>query len=84
MPALRVYFNTDYIRTQITEDQFKNMTLGQAGIEWNKGKFRYSLLVHNIFDTRSYAYSIFTGLDTFSYDFALRGREILFCITYTL
>ena len=84
VPALRVYFNTDYIQTQITEDQFKNMTLGQAGIEWNKGKFRYSLLVHNIFDTRSYAYSIFTGLDTFSYDFALRGREILFCITYTL
>lgn len=82
--ALRVYFNTDYIRTQISEDQFKNMALGQAGIEWNKGKLRYSLLVHNVFDTRSYAYSIFTGLDTFSYDFALRGREILLSITYTL
>lgn len=82
--AFRVYFNTDYIRTQISEDQFKNMALGQAGVDWSKGKLRYSLLVHNVFDTRSYAYSIFTGLDTFSYDFALRGREILLSITYTL
>ena len=82
--ALRVYFDTDFIRTQIAGDLFKNMALGQAGIEWNKNKVRYKLLVHNIFDTRNYAYSIFTGLDTFSYDYALRGREILFSITYTI
>ena len=82
--ALRVYFDTDFIRTQIAGDLFKNMALGQAGIEWNKNKVRYKLMVHNIFDTRNYAYSFFTGLDTFSYDYALRGREILFSITYTI
>lgn len=82
--GLRVYFNADYIHTQITEDRFKQMLLGQTGLEWSKGKVRASILVHNIFDTRSYAYSIFTGLDTFSYDFALRGREVLLSVTYTL
>lgn len=82
--GLRVYLNADYIHTQIAEDRFKEMTLGRAGVEWSKGKVRASFQVHNLFDTKSYAYSIFTGLDTFSYDFALRGREFLFSVTYTL
>lgn len=82
--GLRVYFDADYVDTQITEDRFKQMLLGQTGLEWRKGKIRASLHVHNLFDTRNYTYSVFTGLDTFSYDFALRGREILFSLTYTL
>lgn len=80
----RVYFDTDYIHTQIAEDLFKRMLLGHAGFEWNKGKIRASLQVHNVFNARSYAYSIFSGLDTFSYDYALRGREFLFSFTYVL
>lgn len=82
--GLRVYFDADFVDTQITEDRFKQMLLGQTGLEWSKGKIRAALQIHNLFDTRDYAYSIFTGLDTFSYDYTLRGREVLFSLSYTL
>ena len=82
--GLRLHAEAEFVRTQIAADSHKQMLLGEAGIEWSKGKVRAGLQVHNLFDTRSYAYALFTGLDTFSYDFALRGREFLFTFTYTL
>lgn len=48
-----------------------------------KGRYRFKLSVDNLLDRRSYSYTIFNGLDTYSYDFRLRGRLITLSFTIT-
>lgn len=38
--------------------------------------------VRNILNNKSFLYSVFNGLDRFSCSYALRGRELLFSITF--
>lgn len=45
--------------------------------------WHFSFKVSNIFDARHYAYTVFSGLDSFTYDYRLRGREFLVSICFT-
>ncbi len=39
--------------------------------------------MRNILDCRSYSYTIFSALDRFTYDYSLRGRELIVSFSFT-
>lgn len=82
--GFRVKFSAEVTRREITEGNFKTMSLFDAGMSYAIGKFRIGADLRNILDCKSYSYTIFSGLDRFSYDYALRGRESILSLTFTL
>ena len=73
----------DITRKELTRDVSKTMALMDAGVAYKFSSFRVGVDVRNILDTRHYSYSIFSGINQFSYDYALRGRQILLTFSFT-
>ena len=73
----------DITRKELTRDISKTMALMDAGVAYKFSSFRVGVDVRNILDTRHYSYSIFSGINQFSYDYALRGRQILLTFSFT-
>lgn len=67
----------DISRRQLTADRYKTMSLFDIGAVYKIKSIRIGLDLHNILNCRSYSYTLFNDLDRFTYDFALRGRELL-------
>ncbi|MBP5234743.1 MAG: TonB-dependent receptor, partial [Bacteroidales bacterium] len=64
------------------EDTNKVISLFDAGFSYDYGAIRFGLDVRNILNMKSYKYVIFDSVNTYSYDYALRGREIVLSIKY--
>lgn len=58
------------------------MSLFDAGVVYKFKSFRTGIELRNILDCKNYSYSVFNGLDRFSYSYALRGRELLLTFTF--
>lgn len=84
LPAEKLFFNIgcDIFSEQLTEDTNKVISLFDAGFSYDYGAIRFGLDVRNILNMKSYKYVIFDSVNTFSYDYALRGREIVLSIKY--
>ena len=56
-----------------------------AGAEYHlkKRKMRLRLDINNLFNMRNYHYTLYNGLNTYRYDYLLRGRELLFSVILT-
>ena len=52
-------------------------------VSYKPGKVRIGLSVNNILDQRHYSYQVFSGLDRFTYDYSLRGREFILSFRFT-
>lgn len=77
-----INFKSDITRKEISEKQYKTMSLFDAGAVYKFKSLRFGLELRNIFDCKSYSYTIFNGLDRFSYSYGLRGRELLLSFTF--
>ena len=73
---------SDITRKEILENSYKTMSLFDAGVVYKFKSFRLGLEMHNILDCKNYSYTIFNGLDSFSYSYALRGRELVVSFTF--
>lgn len=69
---------------EISPSNWANMCLFDIGATYIHRKLRYSIELNNLFNNRSYSYSIFNGVNTYSYYYSLRGRELLLSITLTM
>lgn len=84
LDGLEIRTGADYIHKEISPDRYKDMTLLNISATYKiKGRYRFKLSADNLLDRRSYSYTIFNGLDTYSYDFRLRGRLITLSFTIT-
>lgn len=81
--SLILSFTTNILRKDITKDVTKTMTLMDAGVSCRHKSIRLSLDLRNILDKKSYNYTVYSLVNTFSYDYALRGRELVFTIALT-
>jgi hypothetical protein len=84
-PSERMEINAswNFMRKPVGEKQYKSMSLLDFATSYTKKRIRYTLTVNNILNTRHYSYNTFGGIDYFNYDYKLRGRELLFSISFT-
>lgn len=73
---LKLFVRGDYVNNQISTTDYVDMLLLDFGATYKFEKFELDLSINNILDTRAYAYTIFSSLDTYTYNYTLRGREI--------
>lgn len=82
--TLDLSLDYDHVRRQITTDQYKNMFLFNASAQF---KFRQCVLrleLTNLLNQCSYAYTVFDGINTYSYDYGLCGRTGMLRVIYKL
>lgn len=75
---------TEITRKQLTDDVFKTMTLLDFGLVWKHKAWKLSLDLRNALDQRSYSYTLYDSINTFTYEYALLGREVIFTAVLTI
>lgn len=73
----------DILWKEISEDVSKSMSLLDLGASYKFSSFRVGVDLNNLLNTRHYSYTVFSGINRFSYDYALRGREFLISFMFT-
>ena len=81
--GFQIKMGADIIGKQISEDVSKTFTLLDVGVSYKFSYFRIGADLNNILNTRHYSYTIFSGINRFSYDYTLRGREFLISFSFT-
>lgn len=74
---LSLFAQMDYVNNQISDTDFVDMALLDVGAKYTFKKVELQLSLNNMLNTKQYGYTIFSGLDTYSYNYNLRGREIV-------
>ena len=69
---------------ELAADNIKFIALLDADASYTFRSWRFAARVDNLLDSRHYAYTVFTGLNSFTYDYRLRGREFILSITCTM
>ena len=68
---------------ELAEGVTKRMTLADLRVRYRFRRFRLTVEVNNIFDTRHYDYTIFDGINRHTASYSLRGREFLLTLSFT-
>ena len=81
---LTIKLNGDYSHLQLSDGKYKDMTLFDASVSYKIKSFTLMLSANNLLDQTHYTYTVFSGLDTHSYDYTLRPREIVLSVQFTM
>lgn len=81
---LELSVNYSYVRHQITTDTYKHMSLFNASAQYKHKRFTLQLSLDNLLNQRSYSYTVFDGVNTYSYDYGLCGRTIFTKLIFKL
>lgn len=84
MEKLQLFGQYNDVRKEIAPDTFVRMPLLDAGIQYTRGRAKLSFRVDNLLNTKQYAYTLFSGLDAYSYNYQLRGRACLLSVVLSL
>jgi hypothetical protein len=82
--VLDLSLDYDHVRRQITTDQYKNMSLFNASVQYKWKQCVFRLELTNLLNQRHYAYTVFDGINTYSYDYGLCGRTGMLRLTFKL
>lgn len=82
--ALDLSLDYDHVRRQLTADQDKHMSLFNASAQYKWKRLVLRLELDNLLNQRHYAYTIFNGINTYTYDYTLCGRTIMLRATFKL
>lgn len=74
---LDISANFNHVRRQITTDQYKNMVLFNAAVQYKAKRMTLCLELDNLLNQRNYSYTVFDGINTYSYEYGLCGRAIM-------
>ena len=69
--------NFNFVRSQITDDQYKNFCLLSASAQYKAKSGVWKLTFNNILNTRHYSYTTFEATDRYTMDCHLIGRTIM-------
>ena len=84
IPSLDLSLDYDHVRRQIASDQFKHMSLFNASAQYKFKKCVLRMELTNLLNQRHYAYTLFDGVNTYSYDYGLCGRTAMLRATFKL
>ena len=82
--AFDLSLDYDHVRRQLTADQYKHMSLFNASAQYKWKRLVLRLELDNLLNQRHYAYTIFNGINTYTYDYTLCGRTALIRATFKL
>ena len=82
LTGLDIHTSHDYINSEISEDVYKQFTICDAGIKWSHKHWRLSFDIRNLLGTKDYFYTIFDGLDYYTFTCHLRGRQYILGVVY--
>ncbi len=71
-------------RHQLTDDLTKTMALLDCGLSFRHRSLQVSLDLRNLLNQKSYTYTIYSTVNTFTHDYRLRGRELIMTLRFTL
>ena len=71
-------------RHQLTDNLTKTMALLDCGLSFRHRSLQVSLDLRNLLNQKSYTYTIYSTVNTFTYDYRLRGRELILTLRFTL
>ena len=74
----------DHVRRQLTADQYKRMSLFNASAQYKRKRLVLRLELDNLLNQRHYAYTLFNGINTYTYDYTLCGRTVVVRATFKL
>ena len=81
---LTILLNGDYSHLQVSDGNYKDMTMFDAQVSYKIKAVTLKLSANNLLDQKHYSYTVFSGLDTHSYDFTLRPRELILSVQFTM
>ena len=82
--SLDISMNYDHIRRQVSIDTHKHMSLFNASAQYKLRRVVLRLELDNLLNQRTYAYTLFDGINTYSYTYNLCGRTIMMRATFKL
>ena len=82
--TLDLSLDYDHVRRQITTDTYKRMSLFNASAQYKWKQCVLRLERDNLLNQRSYSYTVFDGINTYTYDYGLCGRTALMRLTFKL
>lgn len=86
MPFDGFTFDTsaDIVKNELTKDVTKVMSLLDMGLSYRKKALKVSLDIKNILNQQQYGYTIYNSVNTFTYNYQLRGRECVCSVKLTM
>jgi len=90
--TLDLSLDYDHVRRQISSPmgggqegaQYKRMSLFNASAQYKWKQCVLRLELTNLLNQRSYSYTVFDGINTYTYDYGLCGRTIMLKATFKL
>lgn len=82
--SLDLSLDYEHVRRQLTADQFKRMSLFNASAQYKRKRLVLRLELDNLLNQRRYAYTLFNGINTYTYDYTLCGRTVVLRATFKL
>ena len=82
--TLDLSLDYDHVRRQIATDTYKHMSLFNASAQYKWKRLVLRLELDNLLNQRSYAYTVFDGINTYTYDYGLCGRTAMLRATFKL
>ena len=90
--ALDLAVSYDHVRRQISSPlgggqegaQYKHMSLFNASAQYKLKHLVLRLELDNLLNQRSYSYTVFDGINTYTYDYGLCGRTAMLRATFKL
>ena len=83
LEGLVISSSADFSHYQLSDGSYKDITLLDAAVSYKIKKFTIKFSANNLLNHRHYAYTIYNGLDTQSYDFTIRPREFILSLIFT-
>ena len=84
LDRLQLRLKSSFTRKEIEDKHYRSLSLFDAKAVYKWKKIRLTGEVRNILNQKSYSYTVFSGLDRFTYDYRLRGRELILSLEYSL
>lgn len=82
--SLDLSLDYEHVRRQLTADQYKRMSLFNASAQYKRKRLVLRLELDNLLNQRRYAYTLFNGINTYTYDYTLCGRTVVLRATFKL
>lgn len=82
--SLNLRASGEWRYTTLMDGDHKTSLLLDARAEYkiSKKKIRLRLEMNNLLNKKSYNYTVYSGLNSYTYDYRMRGRELLFSIIW--
>jgi hypothetical protein len=80
----KIELNTqmEYLYNELSKDLSFSLLFANVGAKYKNKDIEYSLSINNIFNKKEYNYTVYSSLDTYSYNYRLRPINILATVSF--